>query len=55
MKIGLRFIGVMKTAIKKYPMGYLTIVDQNESSGQRIGVVIRDKKIYNVGICMDGP
>ena len=33
MEIGFRFIGVVKTATRKYPMGYLTSVELNEGRG----------------------
>lgn len=42
MQIGLRFIGVVKTATRKYPMGYLTRVELNEGRGQRVGVVLKN-------------
>ena len=39
MNIGLRFIGVVKTATKKYPMRYLSGKEMLDGRGQCIGVV----------------
>ena len=46
MKIGLRFIGVVKTATKKVPMSYLSSIELLEGCGQYVGVTrkIKDKK-----------
>ena len=43
MKIGLRFIGVVKTATKKFPMQYLSSLELLEGRGQYVGVTRKDK------------
>ena len=41
MKIGLIFIGVVKTNTKIFLMAYLSIVEFDQGIGQREGVVIK--------------
>ena len=41
MRIGIRFIGVVKTATKKFPMAYLSSIELDEGRGQRVGVVLK--------------
>ena len=41
MRIGIRFIGVMKTATKIFPMAYLSSIELDEGRGQRVGVVLK--------------
>ena len=41
MWIGIRFIGVVKTATKKSPMKYLLSIELAEGRGQRVGVVLK--------------
>ena len=43
MRIGLRYIGVVKTATKKFPMRYLSSLEMLEGRGQRKGVVLKDE------------
>ena len=40
--IGLRFIGTVKTAVKEFPMAYLSGRPMNDGRGDRHGVVSRD-------------
>ena len=40
-RINIRVIGVVKTAIKKHPMAYLSSIEINEGRGQRMGVVLK--------------
>ena len=42
--LGLRFIGVVKTAIKGYPMAYLQNVPLLESKGSKFGLLCSDEK-----------
>ena len=48
--MGLRFIGVVKTAIKGYPMQYLKDVPLLESKGSRLGVLTNDEP-SNTQLC----
>ena len=41
MKIGLVFIGVVKTSTKIFPMAYLSSVEYDQFRGQREGVVLK--------------
>ena len=41
MRIGIRFIGVVKTATKNFPMKYLSSIELAEGRGQRVGVVLK--------------
>ena len=41
MKTGLRFIGFVKTATKKFLMAYLSSVDFDQGRGKRDGVVLK--------------
>ena len=41
MKIGLRFIGVVKTATKKFPLAYLSSVEFDQVRGQLEGIVLK--------------
>ena len=41
MGLGIRFIGVVKTATKKFPMAYLSSLEFTEGRGQREGVVMK--------------
>ena len=41
MKTGIRFIGFVKTATKKIPMAYLSIVEFDEVREQKEGVVLK--------------
>ena len=41
MRIGVRFIGVVKTATKSFPMAYLWSIELAEGRGQRLGVVLK--------------
>ena len=49
MQIGVRFIRVVKTATKIFPMAYLSSIELNEVIGQRLGVFLN----YD-GVCLDG-
>ena len=44
LRIGLRFIGVVKTATKKFPMTYLSSIEFIEGRGQCEGVVLKDNQ-----------
>ena len=48
--LGLRFIGVVKTAIKDYHMAYLQNVPLLESKGSKFGLLCSDEKT-NTKIC----
>ena len=41
MRIGIRFIGVVKTATKTFPMAYILSIKLDEGRGQRVGVVLK--------------
>ena len=41
MQIGIRFIGVVKTVTKTFPMACLSSIELNEGRGQRVGVVLK--------------
>ena len=41
MRIGIFFIGVVKTATKTIPMAYLSSIELDEGRGQRVGVVLK--------------
>ena len=41
MRIGIRFIGVVKTATKQIPMEYLSSIELNEVRCQRVWVVLK--------------
>ena len=41
MRIGIRFIGVVKTATKTFPLKYLSSIELDEGRGQRVGVVLK--------------
>ena len=41
MRIGIRFIGLVKTATKTFPMAYLSSIEFDEGRGQRVGVVLK--------------
>ena len=41
MRLGLRFIGVVKTATKKFPMAYLSSLELTQGRGQCEGVVLK--------------
>ena len=49
MRIGIRFIGVVKTETKRFPMAYLSSIELDEGRVQRVGVFIN----YD-GVCLDG-
>ena len=41
MRIGIRFIGVVKTATKQFPMAYLSSIELDEVRGQQVGVILK--------------
>ena len=41
MGLELRFVGVVKTATKKFPMTYLSSLKLTEGRGQRVGVMMK--------------
>ena len=41
MDLGLIFVGVVKTATKKYPIEYLSSLELTEERGQRKGVIMK--------------
>ena len=41
MRIGIHFIGVVKTATKKFPVAYLSSIEPDEGRGQQVGVVLK--------------
>ena len=41
MRIGIRFIGVVKTATKTFPMAYLSSIELVEGRGQRVEIVLK--------------
>ena len=41
MRIGIRFIGVVKTVTKNSPMAYLSSIELDEDRGQQVGMVIK--------------
>ena len=45
MRIGIRFIGVVKTATKTFPMAYLSSIELDEGRGQRVGVVLKNNGV----------
>ena len=49
MRIGVRFIRVVKTATKTFPMAYLSSIELDEGRGQRVGLFIN-----YIGVCLDG-
>ena len=56
MKIGLRFIGVVKTATKKFPMQYLSSIELLERRGQYVGVTRKgddEKDVMMAYVWMD--
>jgi Transposase IS4 len=55
-RMGLRFIGVVKTATRKFPMAYLSSLEL-EQRGDWKGLVAKgtDGKPKHAGICVDGP
>ena len=56
MKIGLRFIGVVKNATKKFPMQYLSSIELLEGRGQYVGVTRKgddDKDAMMAYVWMD--
>ena len=42
MRIGIRFIGVVKTATNKISMAYLSSIELDEDRGQQVGVVLKN-------------
>ena len=48
MKIGLGFIGVVKTATKKSPMAYVSSVEFDQGRGQQEGVVLKTDGISHM-------
>ena len=41
MRVGIRYIGVVKTATKKSHMAYISSIELDEGRGQRVGVVLK--------------
>ena len=41
MRIGILFIGVVKTSTRTFPMAYLSSIELDERRGQRVGVVLK--------------
>ena len=41
IRIGVRFIGVVKTATKTFPMAYLSSIELDEVRGHRVGVFLK--------------
>ena len=41
MRVGIRFIGVVKTTPNKFPMAYLSSIELDKGRGQRVGVVLK--------------
>ena len=50
---GLRFIGVVKTATRRFPKAYLSILELTQR-GDLNGLVTMDDS-YHVRFCLDGP
>ena len=44
IRIGIRFIRVVKTATKKIPMAYLSSIELDKGRGQRVGVVLKSNR-----------
>ena len=55
MRIGIRFIGVVKNATKNFPMAYLSSIEINEGRGQQVGVVLKSNgaAAKMACVCMD--
>ena len=52
MRIGVRFIGVLKTASKTFPMEYLSSIEIDEGRGQRVGVVLKTNGVPTMMVCV---
>ena len=51
-RIGIRFIGVVKTATKTFPMAYLSSIELDEGRGQRVGVVLKSNGTPTMMACV---
>ena len=55
MGLGLRFIGVVKSATRKFPMKYLSSLELLGGSGQREAVIMKSLGVpLDNGTCMGG-